>query len=727
MNRSLMKNKLFKILLILFGIVIITLLLIPKFAKSYAINNSNELIGRQIHLEKLKVNYFTGTVKVIDFKMLESNEDDNFISFDTLIVNFEPLQLFNDKIEIESFYLKGLDVNVVMKDSTYNFEDLIAFHNDDNDSINKDIDTFKYSISNLELNASDFHFNNQDIEHITNIENISFVIPFIGWDQEEKSNADVKFNFPRGGYFESKLNINPIDGEYDADLIISDLYLDPFYKYVAEYAEINSFNGVVNSKIHLEGNTNEGVKTIVSGQLNVTNFEMSDTNNKIFLSAKNINAAIQKLDYYNNSYIIDSLKINDSFTFFQLDSVTNNFYNIFKLDDSIENSEIINQNTSIDSTTVATTKESELYYAINHLEVNNGVSNYTDNLTGNPFEYHLSDIKINADSIFSDSKWVDIYSEMILNNRGTLNSKVGFDPRNMMNANVDISIEKFILSDLNIYSRHYTGHTILEGDMYYYSKSILTNGELESENELLIKNVSLNKTKGGLYSMPLKFALFLLKDINGDVNLNIPVQGDVNDPTVNIGKLVWHTFNNLIVKAATSPGKLLVGLVGGDPKEIEELAFSYLDTIPSNKNIEQLDKLLKIEQKKEGIKIEMVYFVDTQLQKEAIAKDEAGKLYYKKTKKDYLKDEKGFEEFILSKTTSDSLNLNRSYMALIDSNKLDSIAKNNSKALISNIEKHLQLASDSTQIKIIYSNIKDPMNLGTIPKLKVNFSLRGDE
>ncbi len=706
----------------------LVLLLIPGFIKRYAINNSKELLGRQIQIEKLKYNYFTSTVKIYDFEMLEENEKDNFISFDTLIINLEPLQLFKDKIEIEKLFLKGLDVNVTMKDSLFNFDDLIAFHSAEEDTINKDADegnSYKYSLSNLELKSAYFHFNNQDIEHITDIENISFLVPFIGWDQEEKSNADIKFNFPRGGYFESKININPIEGAYDATITISELYLDPFYKYVAEYANINSFNGVLNSKIHLEGNTKEAVKSIVSGKIEVNDFKMTNTKDKVFLSAKKVETELQKIDHFNNIYIVESLKIDDSYIFFQLDSITNNFLQIFKTDNQEKPSE--NQTVQAkDSTKTTTANESSLYYAINQLEVNRGVLDYTDNLTGEPFNYHLSDIEIDSDSIFSDSKWINTYANMLLNNRGTLNAKVGFDPKNMANAKLDITIEKFLLSDINIYANHYTSHTILEGDMFYYSNSVITNGDIVSENQLLVKNVSLNNSKGGLYNLPLKFALFLLKDKNGDVNLNIPVRGDMNDPTINVGKIVWNTFKNLIVKAATSPGKLLAGLVDGDPKDLEQIQFNYLDTIPSEKNRSQLDKLLELEQKKEGLKIEMVYYIDQQLQKETIAKDEVGKLYYQETQKDYLKDEKGFETFVLSKTTSDSLDIKQPYMTLVNTNILDSVSKYNSKLLISNVEKYLKMERDSSQIQIIISDPKEPENIGSLPILKVNFSLLED-
>jgi hypothetical protein len=404
--------------------------------------------------------------------------------------------------------------------------------------------------------------------------------------------------------------------------------------------------------------------------------------------------------------------------------MTNNFFKIFKLDSINSHTENKNQIQVNDSKVEYATKENLLFYAINHFELTSGVLEYTDNLTGKPFNYYLSGIEINTDSIYSNSEWVDIHLEMLLNKRGKLKAVLGINPLQPFNANLNFSIENFLLSDINIYSNHYTSHSILEGDMYYYSNSIINNGNIVSENQLLLKNVSLENSPKGLYNLPLKFALFLLKDGNGDVKLNIPINGDLNDPSVNVTKLVWKAFSNLIIQVATSPAKLLAGLIGGNAKDIEELRFHYLDSIPSNKNLKQLNKLLELEQKKEGIKIELIYYVDRQLQKEAIAKNEAGKLYFNETKKDYLEDENGFEAFLLNKSTSDSLDIKQLYMAITNSRKVDSIAKNKPNQLISSVNKHLHLANDSTQIKIRLSDLNSPMNIGSMPTLKVNFSFQ---
>ncbi len=109
-----------------------------------------------------------------------------------------------------------------------------------------------------------------------------------------------------------------------------------------------------------------------------------------------------------------------------------------------------------------------------------------------------------------------------------------------------------------------------------------------------------------------------------------------------------------------------------------------------------------------------------------IIKDEAGKLYYKETQKNYLKDEKHFETFILSKTAADSLNIKQSYTALVNPSVVDSIATKKSKLLLLNIETYLKTARDSTQIKIIISDPKEPENIGSKPILKIEFSMQED-
>ena len=712
-----------KILIAILLVVIILLLIFPKIAKSYVINNSKELVGRQIQIDKLKLNYFTSTAKIMGFKMFEQNDQDTFVSFDTLIVDAELYKYFSGTKVIEKLYLKGLDVNVIKNDSIFNFDDIIAFF-EAQDTIPEDtlnVKPFKYNLSNLELSEADFHFDNRDVNKITNIDDLSLFLPNISWDQEEKSNADIHFDFPNGGYVESTFNTQPTTGEYDATLKIEKLYLNNFYEYAAQYADINSFEGSLYVDLKIEGNTNEPIKSLISGDATVKDFNMTDRNEKAFLKSKSVYTKLEKIDYFNGSYVIDKLVFDEPYTFFQLDSMSNNYFQIFRIDNTLEETETESNNT------VPIEESSDLYYAINTLEIKNGIMDYTDNLTGKPFNYHLSDIKVNTQDIVSTANWIDINSTMLLNNRGNLIATVGLNPNDYYNnLKFDIAVEKFLLPDLNIYTNYYMGHSVLEGDMYYYSKSTVTQGIINSENRLLVKNAKLETVDAGLYSLPLKFAFFLLTDKNGDVNLEIPVEGDVNDPSVDVSTIVWNTVKNVIGKTVAQPINFLVGLVGGDPADLEEIRFEYLDSIPTEKHYKQLDKLLKLEQKKEGIAIEMKYYLDNALQKEALAKKQLGELFYNKEKKDYTKDTEAFKAFLHKELGSDSLDVTRASLKLADPVKLDSVSALFNTSRFNAISQYLKSQNDSTKIEVKNADPNEPEQLGSKPVFKIKYGVEGE-
>lgn len=694
------KNKILKWILISIAIMLVLgWFLVPLVLKNYAINNSKELLGRQIDIERLRFNFFTGNMHMNGFEMYEPDEQTVFVSFDTLNVNIEPYQFIFNKKVVEQFYLQGLYVNIIQQDSTFNFDDLVAFHSTEEEPEEpEDEASFKYILSNLELKDAHFVYEDRNIDHTTDLDDFSFFIPQISWDQEEKSSADIRFNFKQEGYLESSLNINPVDGQYDAKIKIYHLYLNPFLKRFQEYAEVTAVEGYLDTDIDIVGNVNEAEKSIVSGRTVLKGFSMKDKASKEFLAADQIVCTLQEIDYYNDSYHIDTLAFTKPYLFFELDSVSNNIFRIFKMD-----SDTVSTDVSASETTRAeneTTTQSEMFYAINHLNLKAGVLDYTDNLTGQPFNYHLSEIKMETDSIFSDADWVKVNAEMLLNKRGTLRAQVGYDPSDYLDGRLDISVEKFLLPDLNIYTNHYTGHSLLDGDMYYYSNSKLVNGMIESENKLMVKQPTIRDGEGGLYRLPLKFALWLLSDSNGDISLNVPVRGDLNDPEIDVWKLIWGTLKKKITDTADNPVSSLAPLVGADPKELTSIDFNFADSLLTDQHVKQLNWLLELEQKKEGLSIDLNYFVDEAIQKDSIV----GLLASSEKVKS------------IDSTSVPNENL-----------EIDNISKAYSDTRISKIRNYLSSQYAETTINTSDRDSLSPENTGTSPTFKIKFSLQSEK
>ena len=164
-----------RIIIVISAIVILSLILLPGIAKKYASKHSKELVGRQIVIDKLRINYFTGTLKVTDFKMFEEDDNNVFVSFDTLIINLEPYQLFVDEFVIEQLYLKGLKASVTQQDSMFNFDDLIAFNINESDTVEVDpilTEPLHFQLSNIELKDAEFIFDDRIINKITKLNEI---------------------------------------------------------------------------------------------------------------------------------------------------------------------------------------------------------------------------------------------------------------------------------------------------------------------------------------------------------------------------------------------------------------------------------------------------------------------------------------------------------------------------------------------------------------------------
>jgi hypothetical protein len=639
----------------------------------------------------------------------------------------KPYQFFIDDFILDRMYMVGLSVNIQQIDSTFNFDDLLDFHSKTKDTVQTnpaDEKPFQYHFSNLELKHAEFTFDDRNVGTITRLRDISFFIPYIGWNQEDKSEAGLRFSFEDEGYFESTLFADPNQGEYEAHITVNHLSLDAFNEYVAKNAKISKIQGLFNSEITIAGNINMVESSLVSGTIEISDLLMEDLQNKPFLGVKKLNCDIKEIDVQNNSFIVDSLSFLEPYVYFELDSISNNFFEIFELNSQTVDSVDTKQSIPLENDTL---EEKPLMYAINNLRIEKGIIDYTDNLTGTPFKYNLSELILNTDSINSSSEWIDLYTQMLLNKRGKLVAEVGLNPENPMDIELNYVITDFQLSDLNIYSRHYMGFPIIYGEMYYKSTTHIKDGQLQSENRLVIEHAELGNKSGGLLDIPLKFALFLLKDRDGVIDLDVPVRGDLKDPQVSIGKIVWNTFKDLIVKVAAAPFDFLAGLVSVDPKDIQAINYAYGDTTLSDKIGKQLDILLELEQKKEGLDIELIYFNDIEKEKDKVAVDSVGKLYSLKSGKEYKLDSPEFEEFLVRESGSDSIDIHKAARMIVTEQVIDSIVHVFALIRKQNLEQYLVSKNDSTQIRFLLSNPESPKNVGATPTFEVKYSMKDSE
>ena len=208
-NYTIMKKKLLKIIVtIILAVIVSAMIFTPLLARWYINKNGKELIGRNINLEKIKVNYFTFTFRFIGFKLFEKNDTTVFTGFDTLLVDLEPLKLIKSELVVKRLWLINPVSRITKRDTVFNFSDIIDFFSKTDTTTVKDTvsakSSYKFAFSDIRLINGHITYTDEDINNTTLLENLSFSIPYLSWNQKESSKAGLKFNFINGGYFHGR-------------------------------------------------------------------------------------------------------------------------------------------------------------------------------------------------------------------------------------------------------------------------------------------------------------------------------------------------------------------------------------------------------------------------------------------------------------------------------------------------------------------------------------------
>lgn len=142
---------------------------------------------------------------------------------------------------------------------------------------------------------------------------------------------------------------------------------------------------------------------------------------------------------------------------------------------------------------------------------------------------------------------------------------------------LDIAIDmtNLDLATLTPYSGTYAGYQIESGRLTVQLVYKLQDGRIKGTNHIIVNQMQLGKQVGGpkVMDLPLRFAIYLLTDSDGVMDLGVDVTGNVDDPDFSVGSIIWKAFRNLIVKTVAAPFKALAGLVGSNRDDLDYVQF----------------------------------------------------------------------------------------------------------------------------------------------------------
>ena len=162
------------------------------------------------------------------------------------------------------------------------------------------------------------------------------------------------------------------------------------------------------------------------------------------------------------------------------------------------------------------------------------------------------------------------------------------------------------LPRFNTYSAKYVGYPIKRGKLSVDLEYKIKDRALQATNHVVLNQLTFgDKTNSpDATKLPVLLAVALLKDSRGNIDINLPISGSLDDPEFSVGGIVVRVLLNLVVKAVTSPFSLLASAFGGG-EELSYVEFAPGSAVLTDASIQRIDTLTKALTERPALKMDI--------------------------------------------------------------------------------------------------------------------------
>jgi hypothetical protein len=189
-------------------------------------------------------------------------------------------------------------------------------------------------------------------------------------------------------------------------------------------------------------------------------------------------------------------------------------------------------------------------------------------------------------------------------------------------VDVKVDFQNVDLPVFSPYSAKYAGYELARGKLNLDVAFRLDGTELNSNNVVTLDGFTFGAPSNSpdATRLPVRLAVALLKDTEGQIVIDVPVQGKTDDPEFRVGRVVMRVLVNLLTKAATSPFALLGSMFGGGGEELAFQEFAPGTTTLLDSEKSKLATMTKALSERPGLNLAIAGSVDVAADTEGLRK-----------------------------------------------------------------------------------------------------------
>jgi hypothetical protein len=622
-------------------------LIFPPIVRVVAVKQISKQLGREVSIEEVKINPFAFSTSVRGF-LVKDKDGQPFVSWDEVYVNLQFSSVFSHGWVVKDISISRPFARVqVNKDSTFNFSDILAKFATNAPApppkpavtatnteggivfllrsvtnavamLASSKNQFSVTVQNITVTNGALH-----LEDFVNSRPARLDLSDLAFDAKNISNipgtnltAKLSLRWNKNGSIKIATTVSLLPPTADIRLDLDQLglgSLDPFLEPKLNLFILGSKIGL-HGDIHLRTPKDELPQVTFHGDASLDDFHTVDGVaaedlvkwdsigfNGIDVNLNPQSASVREI-HINNAYARLVIETNKSINLFNALRMTGtnapdtNETNVAAAPKSVATNAPLPQ-ISIGAIVITNTALSFTDRSLSP-NVNLAVQSVNGSIAGLSTEQlRHADITLNA--------MIDGIGPASIT--GTLNPFSG-----TLTNRIKISVKDVDLTPTGPYSGRFAGYAIAEGKLNLDLEYQIVGKKLTAKNVITLDQFTFGEKveSADATHLPVRLAIAILKDRQGKIILDVPVEGNLDDPQFRIGKVVTRAIVNILEKVATSPFSLLGALFGGGGDEL-----SYQDFAPgraelSPDNVKKLDLLVKGLYERPGLNLEISGSID---------------------------------------------------------------------------------------------------------------------
>ena len=448
---------------------------------------------------------------------------------------------------------------------------------------------FKFSVKNVAVTGADIGithiFEGQKIAHKfdglnVNLQNIS---------ENLASPVSAKIDMKSSQKLNLALNgkITPEPLNIEADVKLNDANLPRYFAYAKNYLDASLKSGELNAEL----NVKYAADVSVSGKANIANIELADGSGDKVFAFKNLK--LSKISFAKNFLNLERVTLSAPFLKAHLNKERElNLSRLVKNKDGAKVEKGANaepKKTSVADKKTAKTehktndakaakqdqKEGDFGFAVKQILVEGGEVDFSDASLFMPFATRIA--KLEGVLFEVDQKRPTMGTfEGVVGKSGF--SKIGlkllpFDLKK--STEIKLGFKDIDLKDVTPYSGQFLGYKIEKGKLNLTLNYEVADSKLKGSNIVNLDTLTLGEKveSKDAVDLPLSLAISILSDQNNQINIDLPVEGDLNDPDFKYGGIVWAAVKKLFADITLAPFRFLGNMLGLSSKDLNTIDF----------------------------------------------------------------------------------------------------------------------------------------------------------